>query len=109
MFSKVYEKKEFMIFPIKKGYVVYNSKKDFSDGHTHLKNFNSAKSAIDLVVNKKIPKSTNFYYLTSLIRIAQDKDYIDKIQELIETRKSKGKKKNYYNNSYCCRWYGNYE
>ncbi|CAH2211852.1 hypothetical protein [Tepidibacter aestuarii] len=103
MFSKVYEKKEFIIFPIKKGYVVYNLKKDFSNGHTHLRNFNSAKMAIDLVVNKKIPKSTNFYYLTSLIRISQDEDYINKIEELIETRKSKGKKKSYYNNSYCCR------
>ncbi|OPJ57034.1 hypothetical protein [Alkalithermobacter paradoxus] len=97
MFNKIYEKGEFIVFPIKKGYVAYNMNKEFEEGHTHLKNFNAAKTAIDLVANKKIPKTTNCYYLKSLIRLAQDPKYIEEIQNLIDVRKRKGEKKKYYN------------
>ena len=102
MYNKVFEKKEFIIFQVKEGYIAYNTKKTFEEGHTHLKNFNAAKKAIDLVINKKIPKSTNAYYLTSLIRLTNDDKYVDKINELIETRIKKGKKEKYYNVGY--RW-----
>ena len=44
MFNKIYEKKEFMIFQVKQGYVVYNTKKSFQEGHTHLKHFQIRKS-----------------------------------------------------------------
>lgn len=102
MYNKVFEKKEFIIFQVKAGYIAYNTKKTFEEGHTHLRNFNAAKKAIDLVLNKKIPKSTNGYYLTSLIRLTNDEDYIEKIEELIEVRVQKGKKDKYYNVGY--RW-----
>ena len=102
MYNKVFEKKEFMIFQVKEGYIAYNTKKPFEEGHTHLKNFNAAKKAIELVINKKIPKSTNAYYLTSLIRLTNDEKYMVKIEELIETRAQKGKKDKYYNVGY--RW-----
>ena len=100
MYNKIYEKKEFMIFQVKEGYVVYNTKKSFQEGHTHLKHFEAAKTAIDLVINKKIPRSTHSYYLTSLIRLSVDNDYIDKINELIEVRIKKSKKDKYYNSKY---------
>ena len=57
MYNKIYEKKGFIIFQVKEGYVVYNTKKDFQEGHTHLKHFEAAKTAIDLVINKKVPKA----------------------------------------------------
>ena len=97
MYNKVYERKEFMIFRVKEGYIVYNAKKSFQEGHTHLKHFEAAKTAIDLVIRKKIPRSTQGYYLTSLIRLSDDDSYITKIKELIETRAQKGKKDKYYN------------
>lgn len=100
MYNKIYEKKEFMIFQVKEGYVVYNTRKSFQEGHTHLKHFEAAKTAIDLVLNKKIPRSTHGYYLTSLIRLSEDDWYINKIYELIETREQKGKKGKYYNSRY---------
>ena len=100
MYNKIYEKKEFMIFQVKEGYVVYNTKKSFQEGHTHLKHFEAAKTAIDLVINKKIPRSTHSYYLTSLIRLSVDDNYIDKINELIEVRVQKGKKDKYYHSKY---------
>ena len=74
--------------------------KNFEEGHTHLKNFNAAKNAIDLVISRKIPKSTNVYYLTSLVRLTNDKNYERKIKDLIETRKQKGKKESYCNVSH---------
>ena len=97
MNNKIYEKKEFMIFKVKEGYIAYNTKKNFQDGHTHLKHFEAAKTAIDLVIRKKVPKSTDGYYLTSLIRLSEDDYYISKINELLETRRQKGKKDKYYN------------
>ena len=82
MYNKIYERKEFMIFQVREGYIVYNAKKSFQEGHTHLKHFEAAKTAIDLVIRKKIPKSTHGYYLTSLIRLSEDDCYINKIKEL---------------------------
>ncbi|HSQ89061.1 MAG TPA: hypothetical protein VLM92_09615 [Romboutsia sp.] len=100
MYNKIYEKKEFIIFQVKEGYVVYNTRKDFQEGHTHLKNFEAAKTAVNLVINKKIPKSTDGYYLSSLIRLSDDDNYINKINALIEARERKGKKEKYYNSGY---------
>jgi hypothetical protein len=97
MYNKIYERKEFMIFQVKEGYIVYNAKKSFQEGHTHLKHFKAAKTAIDLVIRKKIPRSTQGYYLTSLIRLSDDDIYINKIKELMESRMQKGKKDKYYN------------
>ena len=91
----VYIKKNFIINKVSNGYIVINTNKQFEDGHTHLKSYKASKTAIDLVINRKIPKSTNFYYLESLIRISEDKNYIKKLRELIEVRKSKGKKDKY--------------
>lgn len=100
MYNKIYERKEFIIFQVKEGYIVYNTKKEFEGGHTHLKHFEAAKTAIDLVINKKIPKSTDGYYLASLIRLSDDDNYINKINNLIESREQKGKKEKYYNAGY---------
>ena len=45
-------------------------------------------------------RSTDGYYLTSLIRLSEDEFYISKINELLETREQKGKKEKYYNPGY---------
>ena len=95
MYNKVYEKKEFIIFQVKNGYIAYNTKKSFKDGHTHLRCFESAKTAIDLVIRRKVPRSTDLYYLTSLIRLSGDHVYISKIKELIKYRQEKINRQNY--------------
>ena len=77
MYNKIYEKKEYIIFQVRGGYIAYNTKKCFQDGHTHLRHFDAAKTAIDLVI-KKVPKSTDEYYLVSLIRLSEDNNYIEK-------------------------------
>lgn len=98
MYNKVYEKREFIIFQVKNGYIAYNTKKTFADGHTHLRCFGSAKTAIDLVIRKKVPRSTDLYYLTSLIRLSEDIDYITKINGLTKYRKEKLNRENYQKN-----------
>ena len=96
MNNKVYERNEFIIFQVRNGYIAYNTKKSFEEGHTHLRCFASAKTAIDLVIRKKVPKSTDEYYLTSLMRLSKDAIYIKKIKELIYYKE---KENNYYRSS----------
>ena len=98
MYNKVYERKEFIIFQVKNGYIAYNTKKAFKEGHTHMKCFKSAKTVIDLVIRKKVPRSNDLYYLTSLIRLSEDLAYITKINDLIKYKEEKSKIKYYQNN-----------
>lgn len=91
----VYIKKNFLINKVQNGYIVININKDFKCGHTHLKSFKASKTAIDLVLNRKVPRSTNFYYLESLIRLSDNEAYAEKLEQLIQTRKNKGKKLDY--------------
>ena len=56
-------------------------KKEFSQGHTHINNFNTAKFIMDLALHKTLPKRRiSNYLLDSLIRISIDIDYINKIE-----------------------------
>ncbi len=95
MYNKIYERKEFIIFQVRNGYIAYNTKKPFKEGHTHMRWFDSAKTAIDLVIKRKVPKSTDSYYLTSLIRLSEDLYYIKKIKEIMSYRKNNSESKNY--------------
>lgn len=100
MDNVIYRKGNFLILEVhdgnRKGFIVYNTKKPFKDGHTHLKSLDMAKVIINNVMNKKLPKSHNEYIITSHIRVATDKKYISSLEQLIETRKQKGKQ-NYHN------------
>lgn len=89
--EQIYKKNEFIIFPFKSGYIVFNFNGEFKQNHTHLRNYKACKKAIDYVIKKKIPRSNSFYYLNSLKRLSLDQDYKDKITSLIKVKKSKGK------------------
>lgn len=91
MFNKIYERKEYMIIKVKNGYVVYNSKKEFKEGHTHLKNYNMCKVLIDNLIKRKIPRTDNVYILTSHIRVSNDQDYNEEIKQMIIKKKTKEK------------------
>ena len=86
MGEKVYEKKEYIILAVKKGYVVYNTQKPFSMGHSHIYGFNMAKTVVDNCIR-------NLYLLTSHVRVSNDEKYIKSINELIEARKNKDRNK----------------
>jgi hypothetical protein len=73
------------------------TRNDDSDAHTHLISLNGARNAIKYVTDKKIPRNTGTYYLESLVRLSDNKLYINKVYELINIRKTKGKKQLYFN------------
>lgn len=93
----IYRKDEFIILKVSEGFIVYNTKKEWENGHSHLKSFKAAKTAINLVQKGKLPKSRGFYYLTTLQRISTEEKYIERIEQLKQTRKEKGRKQTYYN------------
>ena len=45
--EKIYERKEYIILRVKRGYIVYNTRKNFENGHTHLQSFEMSKTIID--------------------------------------------------------------
>ncbi|HBF7929078.1 hypothetical protein [Clostridioides difficile] len=95
--NKIYERKEYIIIKSGTGYIVYNTNKKFEQGHTHLKSYNAAKTAIDLVIKRRIPRSYSIYFLTSLMRISNDVQYIKHISDIVYIRNNKGLKEKYIN------------
>lgn len=91
--KRIYERKEYIILAVKKGYIVYNINKPFSEGHTHIYGYNIAKTMINNCIMKKTPKTNNLYLLESHIRISNDTKYVKLVGELIESKKSKDKLK----------------
>ncbi len=93
--QKVYEKKHFIILKVKSGrkvgYIVYNTKKEWEEGHTHLQSFNMAKTIIDNVLKHKRPKTKNLYLLHSHLRLSDDPAYDKLIGEMIDAKKRKRK------------------
>lgn len=92
----VYTKKNFKVFYSKehKNYIVYNMKKSFQEGHTHLQKYEQTQYAIDCVLKNKIPKKTNKYFLVSLLRLTKDKKYAERLQRIIDGEE----KPQYYRN-----------
>lgn len=86
---RIYRKQNFNVYSDRNGsYIIHNIKKDFSNGHTHLNNYHTAKFIIDLAIHKTLPeKNISPYLIDSLIRISIDKKYIHQL----EYRKKKGK------------------
>lgn len=83
MSRKIYERKEYAIYKVKRGYIVHNTKKHFEEGHTHIHNYNKAKSIIDLAVRKKLPNTPRKWEIESLIRIVKDKEYKKQLINLL--------------------------
>ena len=98
--QKVYEKQNYIILKVKSGkkigYIAYNTRKEWEEGHTHLESFNMAKTIIDNVIKHKKPKTKNLYLLQSHIRLTDDPSYVKFINELVDARKNK--RKNGYRN-----------
>ena len=69
------------------------------DFHTHMPSKRLAKTVINNVCYGKIPLNSRNYTLISMYRLSNDKEYREKIQEILDTRKQKGKKDNYFNPS----------
>ncbi len=99
MGMQVYQEGTYKVYRAGHNYIVHNAQYDFKEKHSHVHNFQIAKKLIHCVNHRIIPRSFNFYLLTSLIRLSDDEVYISKIQDLIDVRKHKGKKQSYCNRS----------
>ena len=101
--QKVYEKQNYIILKVKSGkkigYIAYNTRKEWEEGHTHLESCNMAKTIIDNVIKHKKPKTKNLYLLQSHIRLTDDPSYVKFINELVDAKKNK--RKSSYRNERC--------
>ena len=101
--QKVYEKQNYIILKVKSGkkigYIAYNTREEWEEGHTHLESFNMAKTIIDNVIKHKKPKTKNLYLLQSHIRLTDDPSYVKFINELVDAKKNK--RKSSYRNERC--------
>ena len=99
MGRQIHKEKDWKIYKEGRGFVVHNFKIRWSEdyGHTHIRNEKTAKALIYWCRRKIIPKHISEYLLISLTRISRDQKYIDRINELMEVRKNKGKKLKYHN------------
>ena len=98
----IYKKRNYVIYATNKdkSYIVCNMNKDFSKGHTHIHNYNTAKYLINAALNFSVPpNSTSIYIIDSLIRISKNKEYIQKLKVLKIKKKAKPK---YRKNSRGC-------
>lgn len=94
--NRVYRKQNFNVYQFDDEYIIHNMKHDFKDYHTHIRNYKTCIFIIDLVMHKSIPHHLNTYLLRSLIRLSDDEEYCNKIQQLIDVKNSK--RKDYYFN-----------
>lgn len=86
----IYKKKQFKVYAECKSdeVIIHNSNKPFDKGHTHIRNFKTAKYLIDLSIHKSIPNHPIRYFITSLIRLTDDKVYKEAlIRELHKLKK----------------------
>ena len=81
--ERIYHKKNFIIARAGRGFVVYNTKKGFKGGHTHINNYNVAKTVVNLSINKKLPKSKSTYIVESLIRLTRDTKYKEELERYL--------------------------
>lgn len=75
---RVYKRGPFNIYSDQSGeYIIHNTKKEFKDGHTHIREYGTAQYLVNLAYNRSIPKRRLKYFIDSLIRISDDKEYIN--------------------------------
>ncbi|MGL5766724.1 MAG: hypothetical protein ACRCX8_13895 [Sarcina sp.] len=89
--KKIYQENEYIILQAKRGFVVYNTKKNFDKGHTHLRSYNMSKTIIDNCIGKKRPRTNSEYLIQSHIRLSKDESYtkyLNEIKEAINGRES---------------------
>ena len=99
--EKIYEREGYIILRVKRGYIVYNTKKNFKNGHTHIQSFDMAKTIIDNNIRKKRPKTNSIYLIESHIRVTNDSKYKKMLEELLASKEYRTKDNKYHNRNIC--------
>lgn len=87
--------RHYRIFESDDGYIVQNCSMD-NFAHTHIRNLKSARWICELSIRQKAPHNLPVYFIESLIRVNDDKNYLCKLKDLLSAKK---KKKDRYFNS----------
>ena len=99
--EKIYEREGYIILRVKRGYIGYNTKKNFKNGHTHIQSFDMAKTIIDNNIRKKRPKTNSIYLIESHIRVTNDSKYKKMLEELLASKEDRTKDNKYHNRNIC--------
>ena len=99
--EKIYEREGYIILRVKRGYILYNTKKNFKNGHTHIQSFDMAKTIIDNNIRKKRPKTNSIYLIESHIRVTNDSKYKKMLEELLASKEDRTKDNKYHNRNIC--------
>ena len=99
--EKIYEREGYIILRVKRVYIVYNTKKNFKNGHTHIQSFDMAKTIIDNNIRKKRPKTNSIYLIESHIRVTNDSKYKKMLEELLASKEDRTKDNKYHNRNIC--------
>ena len=91
--------KDFKIEKIQDGSFRVTRTEIQGDYHTHMLSKQLAKTVIHNICYDKIPLNSQNHTLISMYRLSDSKEYRDKMQERLDTRKQKGKRDNYCNPS----------
>lgn len=67
----------------KNNFIVHNTNKKFEEGHTHINNYNTAKTVISMSLNNTISAHLSKYLIESIIRISTDEEYIEQLKVLL--------------------------
>ena len=81
--KRIFQRKEYSIYKVRQGYIVHNTNKEFSKGHTHVRSFNKAKSLIDLCIRKKFPNTPRKWEIESLMRVTNNNTYRNKLRDML--------------------------
>lgn len=83
---QVFKRNNFVIYSTSgkhSEFIVHNKHKEFSEGHTHINNFNTAKYIIHMASKKIIPKKKiSDYLLESIIRVSDNNAYINTLKSM---------------------------
>ena len=83
----LYSNRHYKVYAVSNGFVVLNARKPFKFGHTHIAKFSTAKYITKLAYSRIVPKHLSRYLIISLIRISDNKEYRDKLREVLEKEK----------------------
>ena len=82
--NTVYHKRNFNVYSVdKKAFIVHNASLPFKEHHTHINRFSTAKYLINISIYKTIPKRLSDYLIVSLMRLTDDKEYKNKLNDLL--------------------------
>jgi len=93
--TRIYKRERYVIYHSGDcGYILQNIlMPDFS--HTHLDSMEQCKLLIHLSLHQKVPHHLSRYLLESLVRINDNEDFIQKVEELMKAKERK--KQDYVN------------